>query len=100
MYFFSPHSPHPHVRSFKVQYTSQTNLNFRVDLASFPRMIFELLDGCISEEQKETPNKFPVLLYSDCDLDVTFKIQETTQYNILAHLKLQLRKGNDAKVTF
>ena len=68
-------------------------------MASFPRMIFELLDGCISEEQKETPNKFPVLLYSDCDLDVTFKIQETTQYNILAHLKLQLRKGNDAKVT-
>jgi len=76
----------------------QREQGLRVDLASFPRMIFELLDGCIAEEQKETPNKFPVLLYSDCDLDVTFKIQETTQYNILAHLKLQLRKGNDAKV--
>ena len=70
-------------------------------MSSFPQMIFELLDDCIEEEDKENPKLFPVLLYTDNgDLEVTFEIQETNKYKVLAHLSLRMRKGNDAKVDF
>ena len=70
-------------------------------MSSFPQMIFELLDDCIEDEDKENPKLFPVLLYTDNgDLEVTFEIQETNKYKVLAHLSLRMRKGNDAKVDF
>ena len=69
-------------------------------MSSFPQMIFQLLDDCIDEQGKENPKFFPVLLYSENggDLEITFEIQETNKYKVLAHLSLRLRKGNDAKV--
>jgi spindle assembly abnormal protein 6 len=70
-----------------------------VDLASFPSMIYRLLDDCLAEELRENPKFFPVLEHNDPRGDeVTFEVQEINMYRRLAHVSIRLRKGNDSRV--
>ena len=80
-------------------YRDFRNQGFTVELEKFPKMVFDYLDICISEQNNENPKNFPVLEFNDIRGDeVTFEIQEINVYRRLAHLSLRLRKGNDAKV--
>jgi hypothetical protein len=69
-----------------------------VDLASFPFMIYRLLDDCSAEELRENPKVFPVLEQNDPRGEVTFEVLEINMYWRLAHVSIRLRKGNNSRV--
>ncbi|XP_038856433.1 spindle assembly abnormal protein 6 homolog [Salvelinus namaycush] len=73
-----------------------------VDFASFPQKFIDLLNQCISEQDKENPRfllqlsspSSPVLDHSPANLNVV----ETNAFKHLTHLSLKLLHGTDVEI--
>ncbi|XP_073431413.1 spindle assembly abnormal protein 6 homolog isoform X2 [Dendrobates tinctorius] len=72
-----------------------------VEYSAFPQRFIELLEQCISEQDKTVPRFLLQLLTSSNGLDCTsasLNIIETNPFKHLVHLSLKLLEGNDTDV--
>uniref|UniRef100_H2ZWA0 Spindle assembly abnormal protein 6 homolog n=1 Tax=Latimeria chalumnae TaxID=7897 RepID=H2ZWA0_LATCH len=72
-----------------------------VDFSAFPQRFIDLLEQCISEQEKELPRFLLQLIISSPVLDqlpASLNVVETNPFKHLTHLSLKLLPGNDSEV--
>ncbi|XP_040276235.1 spindle assembly abnormal protein 6 homolog [Bufo bufo] len=72
-----------------------------VEYSAFPQRFIELLEQCISEQEKSVPRFLLQLLTSSSGLDcmsASLNVIETNPFKHLVHLSLKLLEGNDSDI--
>ncbi|XP_069481772.1 spindle assembly abnormal protein 6 homolog [Ambystoma mexicanum] len=72
-----------------------------VEFSAFPQRFIDLLDQCLSEQEKQVPRFLLQLITSSSALDCTsptLNVIETNPFKHLTHLSLKLLAGSDSDV--
>ncbi|CAJ0959374.1 unnamed protein product [Ranitomeya imitator] len=87
--------------SWKRNYRLKNQQGLLVEYSAFPQRFIELLEQCISEQDKTVPRFLLQLQTSSSGLDcmsASLNIIETNPFKHLVHLSLKLLEGNDNDV--